>query len=84
MCYILHFQSDPHGMETQPLLRDQNAGNQSVQLKRHIGLLHASAIVIGNMAGMGIFITPTGILQGVGSVGLSLVVWAMSGEIFCL
>ncbi|ELU07853.1 hypothetical protein CAPTEDRAFT_23875, partial [Capitella teleta] len=50
-----------------------------VELKRHIGLLHACAIIIGNMAGMGIFITPTGILQGVGSVGLALIVWVVSG-----
>ncbi|ODN04807.1 Y+L amino acid transporter 1 [Orchesella cincta] len=53
--------------------------NDTVKLKREIGLLEAVAITVGSIIGSGIFISPKGIVQHVGSIGGSLVVWIVSG-----
>ncbi|XP_068611318.1 cystine/glutamate transporter-like [Brachionichthys hirsutus] len=53
--------------------------DEAVHLRREINLLSATAIVFGSMVGSGIFIAPKGILMNSGSVGLSLLVWALSG-----
>ena len=50
-----------------------------VGLQRHIGLGTACAIIIGGVTGCGIFISPTGVTQNVGSVGLTLIIWTGSG-----
>ncbi|KAL3101512.1 hypothetical protein niasHT_025826 [Heterodera trifolii] len=46
-----------------------------------MGRWSATAFVINAIIGSGIFITPTGILNNVQSVGASLVVWLLSGLI---
>ncbi|TKS90543.1 Cystine/glutamate transporter [Collichthys lucidus] len=50
-----------------------------VQLRREIGLLPAVSFIIGTVVGSGIFIAPKGVLVNSGSVGLSLLVWALCG-----
>lgn len=50
-----------------------------VKLHRQIGLLPAVSFIIGTVVGSGIFIAPKGVLMNSGSVGLSLVVWALCG-----
>lgn len=50
-----------------------------VHLRREIGLLPGVSFVIGTVVGSGIFIAPKGVLMNSGSVGLSLLVWALCG-----
>uniref|UniRef100_A0A8C6M726 Si:ch73-352p4.8 n=1 Tax=Nothobranchius furzeri TaxID=105023 RepID=A0A8C6M726_NOTFU len=52
---------------------------KGVHLRREIGLLPAVSFIIGTVVGSGIFIAPKGVLMNSGSVGLSLLVWALCG-----
>ncbi|KAK3767280.1 hypothetical protein RRG08_065664 [Elysia crispata] len=48
-------------------------------LRRSITLVGAVAILIANIGGIGIFITPTMILRFSGSPGLSILIWLLGG-----
>src|SRR5918997_1820216 len=48
-------------------------------LKRQIGLLTAAAVVVGEVVGVGIFLTPAAMAKSLGSPLLVLVVWLLSG-----
>ena len=50
-----------------------------VQMKKEIGLLHATTIMTGIMIGSGIFVSPVSITYHCGSIGLSLIIWLLSG-----
>ncbi|XP_048358121.1 cystine/glutamate transporter-like [Sphaerodactylus townsendi] len=52
---------------------------EAVFLRRKITLTRAIALAIGTMVGSGIFISPKGVLQNSGSVGVSLIVWLACG-----
>ncbi|XP_071119447.1 Y+L amino acid transporter 2-like [Haliotis cracherodii] len=54
-------------------------------LKKQFGLVSATSYITGSIIGTGIFISPTVILEGMGSsVGLSLLVWMLSAAVsFC-
>ncbi|RUS80092.1 hypothetical protein EGW08_012138 [Elysia chlorotica] len=60
---------------------DSKMGGQSerVELKRDVGLMSGIALIIGTMIGSGIFISPKGMLEGSGSVGLTLILWVLCG-----
>ncbi|CAH8595794.1 unnamed protein product [Heterobilharzia americana] len=50
-----------------------------VKLQRSIGLVTSITIIVGSMIGSGIFVSPTGILKNVKSIGASLVIWVACG-----
>jgi APA family basic amino acid/polyamine antiporter len=51
------------------------------QLKKEIGLLDASMIVIGSMIGSGIFIVSADVTRNLGSPGYLLLTWIITGII---
>lgn len=58
---------------------NEEKDGERVHLRREIGLLPAVSFIIGTVVGSGIFIAPKGVLMNSGSVGLSLLVWALCG-----
>lgn len=57
---------------------------ERIRLKRQLGLVSGISFVMGNMIGSGIFVSPGGVLAGTGSVGLSLIIWALCGLVSIL
>ncbi|XP_064884477.1 asc-type amino acid transporter 1 isoform X1 [Columba livia] len=64
--------------------RGAPGGPERVALKKEIGLVSACAIIIGNIIGSGIFISPKGVLEHTGSVGLALIIWVLGGGVAAL
>ncbi|KAG0721504.1 Y+L amino acid transporter 2 [Chionoecetes opilio] len=52
-------------------------------LKKELGLVNCVGIMVGNIMGTGIFVSPRAVLQYSGSVGMSLLVWVISG-VMCI
>ncbi|MFP5438531.1 MAG: APC family permease [Bacteroidia bacterium] len=48
-------------------------------LKRELGLLDGTMLVVGSMIGSGIFIVSAGMVQNLGSVGWLILIWVLSG-----
>ncbi|XP_048259950.1 b(0,+)-type amino acid transporter 1-like [Haliotis rufescens] len=59
-------------------------GDEDVKLQKHVGLVGGISFVVGTVIGSGIFITPQGVLQNTGSVGLCMVLWALGGVLSML
>ncbi|XP_072440181.1 cystine/glutamate transporter isoform X2 [Chiloscyllium punctatum] len=65
----------PEGGSHQPNTSSQD----KVRLKKKVTLLRGISIIIGTIIGAGIFISPKGILQHTGTVGMALVMWTACG-----
>ncbi|XP_067678691.1 Y+L amino acid transporter 2-like [Haliotis asinina] len=61
-------------------MTDVSPVDRTATLKRRFGLVSATSYIVGNIIGTGIFISPSIILEGVGSsFGLSILVWGLCG-----
>ena len=58
---------------------DATSQNSDTKLKRQLGLIDGASIIIGIIVGSGIFVSPKGVLLYSGSVGMSLIIWTLSG-----
>ena len=54
-------------------------GDNKIKLKREINFVHATTIMAGIVIGSGIFVSPVSIIKNTGSIGLSLIIWAVAG-----
>lgn len=66
-------------LEASEKMLSETPKSAGVVLKKTITLVNGVAIIIGTIIGSGIFVTPSGVVKETGSVGLSLVVWAVCG-----
>ncbi|KAL7876439.1 hypothetical protein AOLI_G00114020 [Acnodon oligacanthus] len=60
---------------------DPSKESSAVALKKEIGLVSACGIIVGNIIGSGIFVSPKGVLENASSVGLALIIWITTGII---
>ncbi|XP_048865661.1 cystine/glutamate transporter-like isoform X1 [Brienomyrus brachyistius] len=59
--------------------QESRSDDAAVYLRRRIDLTTGTSLVLGTVVGSGIFIAPKGVLENSGSVGVSLLVWALCG-----
>lgn len=56
-----------------------NVPQETVQLKKELGVFDGIGVIVGVIIGSGIFVSPKGVLSNAGSVLMSLVVWMLCG-----
>ncbi|CAG9765135.1 unnamed protein product [Ceutorhynchus assimilis] len=65
--------------ESNQLERSRSTENDPIHLKRRVGLVSGVALIVGTMIGSGIFVSPSGLLERTGSIGMSFVIWMSCG-----
>lgn len=53
--------------------------DDTIHLKRRVGLFSGVALIVGTMIGSGIFVSPSGLLERTGSIGMSFIIWMACG-----
>ncbi|CAN0371246.1 unnamed protein product [Lampetra fluviatilis] len=59
-------------------------GSNTMRLKQEVGLMSGISLIVGTMIGSGIFISPKSVLDNVGAVGPSLIIWMACGVLATL
>ncbi|KAK7114156.1 b(0,+)-type amino acid transporter 1-like [Littorina saxatilis] len=68
--------SNGHQVQVDSSDTDQKIG---VRMERNVGLVSGTALIVGTIIGSGIFISPKGMMEGCGSVGMTLLLWMACG-----
>lgn len=66
-------------LTTDNLLEQSYGTQQFLGLKRSVGLLSGISLIVGTMIGSGIFASPRYVVLFSGSIGMTLIVWALCG-----
>uniref|UniRef100_K7FFV0 b(0,+)-type amino acid transporter 1 n=1 Tax=Pelodiscus sinensis TaxID=13735 RepID=K7FFV0_PELSI len=62
----------------------QSKEPQTMNLRKEVGLISGTCVIVGTVIGSGIFISPKSVLANVGAVGPCLIIWSACGVLSTL